>query len=127
MSYYQAGTVCDYIVERWGNDAVLGMVHSFAELKTTPEAIQANLHETPEQFDKDYTAWMDERYGATVANFGKWREQLKALVGMEKDDDAVIAAVARRVSVQVNRSIRKGKVSRLKAGNIINGGACGWT
>jgi len=51
VSYYQAGTVCDYIVERWGNDAILGMVQSFAKLKTTPAAIQANLHETPEQFD----------------------------------------------------------------------------
>ncbi len=66
------------------------MVHSFAALKTTPEAIQANLHETPEQFDKDYAAWLDKRVGATVANFDTWREQLKALVGMSKtkDDDA---------------------------------------
>jgi tetratricopeptide (TPR) repeat protein len=102
VSYYQAGTVCDYIVERWGNDAVLGMVHSFAELKTTPEAIQANLHETPEQFDKDYDAWLEKRVGGTVENFDKWREQLKALVGMSKaggdskgddaGDDAVIKA-----------------------------------
>jgi hypothetical protein len=50
-----------------------------------------------------------------------------AAAGMSVWQRAVIAAVARRVSVQVNRSIRKGKVSRLKAGNIINGGACGWT
>ena len=40
VSYWQAGTICDYIAERWGNDALLGMVHSFAELKTTPEAIE---------------------------------------------------------------------------------------
>jgi tetratricopeptide (TPR) repeat protein len=94
VSYWQAGTICDYISQHWGDDALLGMVHSFAALKTTPQAIEANLHETPEQFDKDYTAWMDERYGATVANFGKWREQLKALVEMAKakNDDGVIAA-----------------------------------
>jgi hypothetical protein len=96
VSYYQAGTICDYIVERWGNDAILGMVHSFAALKTTPEAIQTNLHETPEQFDKDYAAWLDKRVGTTVENFDKWREQLKALVGMaeKNDDDGVIAAAA---------------------------------
>jgi tetratricopeptide (TPR) repeat protein len=94
VSYWQAGTICDYISQHWGDDALLGIVHSFAALKTTPEAIEANLHETPEQFDKDYTAWMDERYGATVANFAKWREQLKALVEMAKakNDDGVIAA-----------------------------------
>jgi len=94
VSYWQAGTICDYISEHWGDDALLGIVHSFGALKTTPEAIEANLHEKPEQFDKDYTAWMDERYGATVANFAKWREQLKALVEMAKakNDDGVIAA-----------------------------------
>jgi tetratricopeptide (TPR) repeat protein len=94
VSYWQAGTICDYIGERWGNDALLGMVLSFAVLKSTPEAIQDNLHESPEQFDKDYGAWLDNQVGATVANFDKWREQLKALVKLAeaKQDDAVIAA-----------------------------------
>ena len=94
VSYWQAGTVCDYIAERWGNDAMLGMVHSFGALKTTPEAIQDNLHESPEQFDKDYAAWLDKRVGTTVKNFDEWRKQLKALVGMSQknDDDGVIAA-----------------------------------
>ena len=94
VSYWQAGTICDYIGERWGNDALLGMVHSFAELKTTAEAIETNLHESPEQFDKDYAAWLEKRIGTTVANFDEWRKQLKALVGMSEknDDDGVIAA-----------------------------------
>ncbi|MGA1981411.1 MAG: tetratricopeptide repeat protein [Acidobacteriaceae bacterium] len=96
VSYWQAGTICDYISERWGNDAILGMVHSFAALKTTPEAIQDNLHESPEQFDKDYATWLDKSVGTTVANFDAWRAQLKALVGMSEknDDDGVIAAAA---------------------------------
>jgi hypothetical protein len=96
VSYWQAGTICDYIGEHWGDDALLGMVHSFAELKTTPEAIQANLHETPEQFDTEYAAWLGKRVGKTVADFDKWRAQLKALVGMseKKDDDGVIANAA---------------------------------
>jgi Flp pilus assembly protein TadD len=96
VSYWQAGTICDYISERWGNDAILGMVHSFAVLQTTPEAIQDNLHESPEQFDKDYAAWLDKKVGSTVANFDAWRAQLKALVGMSEkhDDDGVIAAAA---------------------------------
>jgi Flp pilus assembly protein TadD len=96
VSYWQAGTICDYISERWGNDAILGMVHSFAALKTTPEAIQDNLHESPDQFDKDYSAWLDKYVGSTVANFDAWRAQLKALVGMSEknDDDGVIAAAS---------------------------------
>jgi tetratricopeptide (TPR) repeat protein len=91
VSYWQGGTICDYIAERWGNEALLGMVHSYAALKTTPEVIQENLHETPEQFDKDYMVWLDKRVGTTVANFDAWRTQLKALVGDAASDDKVIA------------------------------------
>ena len=92
VSYYQAGTIIDYISEKWGNDAVLGMVHSFAERKATPEAIQDNLHVSPEEFDKQYAAWLDKKVGTTVANFDTWREQLKALakVADAKQDDEVI-------------------------------------
>ncbi len=93
VSYWQAGTQCDYIAERWGDDALLGMVHSFAALKTTPEAIEANLHEPPEQFDKDYAAWLDKRYGATVANFDAWRERIKALVRLaQAQQDGTVTA-----------------------------------
>jgi tetratricopeptide (TPR) repeat protein len=94
VSYYQAGTICDYISQHWGDDALLGMVHSFAALKTTPEAIQANLHVTPEEFDKEYAAWLEAQVGTTVANFDKWRDQLRTLAKLvdAKDDDGVIAA-----------------------------------
>jgi tetratricopeptide (TPR) repeat protein len=101
VSYWQGGTICDYIAEKWGNDALLGMVKSFAALKTTPEAIQANLHVSPEEFDKEYTAWLDKRVGSTVANFEKWREQLKALAKLAdtKQDDAVIAAAPEAIKL----------------------------
>jgi tetratricopeptide (TPR) repeat protein len=90
VSYWQGGTICDYIAEHWGNDALLGMVHSYAALKTTPEVIEANLHETPEEFDKGYMAWLDKRVGTTVANFDAWRTQLKELVADAADDEKVM-------------------------------------
>ena len=99
VSYWQAGTICDYIGERWGNDALLGMAHSFGALKTTPQVLDENLHISPVQFDKDYMAWLDKKVGATAKNFDTWREQLKALVGMAKDDDAVIAAAPKVIAL----------------------------
>ncbi len=30
VSYFQAGSICDYIKQRWGDDKLLEMVHSFA-------------------------------------------------------------------------------------------------
>ena len=52
VSYFQAGSICDYIKQRWGDDKLLDMVHSFAQLKTTPEVIQKDLRMSPEEFDK---------------------------------------------------------------------------
>ena len=62
----------------------MGMVHSFAKDTPTPDAIQANLHVSADEFDKQYAAWLDKKYGATVASFDTWRSQLKTLIANEK-------------------------------------------
>ncbi len=97
VSYYEAGKICDYIVQKWGNDAILGMIHSYAVRKTTPEAIADNLHETPEAFDKDFSAWLYKQTGETVNHFKDWETGLKAAhKDMEtgKTDAAIHEALA---------------------------------
>ncbi len=92
VSYFQAGSICDYIKERWGDDKLLDMVHSFAESKTTPEVIQKELQMTPEEFDKGYAAWLEKRVGQTATNFDAWAKELRTLAGQakEKQSDAVV-------------------------------------
>jgi tetratricopeptide (TPR) repeat protein len=80
VSYFQAGSICDFVKERWGEEKLLAMIHSYAQLKTTPQVVQQDLGLTPEEFDKQYLAWMDRKYGAEAAHFNDWREKLKALV-----------------------------------------------
>jgi hypothetical protein len=94
VSYFQAGSICDYIKQRWGDDKLLEMVHSFATLKTTPEIIQKDLGMTPEEFDKAYMAWLEKRVGQTAANFDAWRKGLKELAASAeaKQNDAVVKA-----------------------------------
>jgi tetratricopeptide (TPR) repeat protein len=93
VSYFQAGSICDYIKERWGDDKLLEMVHSFAKLQTTPEVIQNDLQMSPEDFDKVYIAWLQKRVGKTAADFDAWAKGLKDLAGMAKaDHDAVVKA-----------------------------------
>ena len=94
VSYFQAGSICDYIKQRWGDDQLLEMVHSFATLKTTPEVIQKDLQMTPEEFDKAYMAWLEKRAGQTAANFDAWRKGLKELAALAeaKQNDAVVKA-----------------------------------
>ncbi len=101
VSYWQGGTICDYIAERWGSDALLGMAHSFGDLKTVPQVFEDNLKITPQQFDTDYMAWMNKKWGETAKNFDTWKDQLKALVKSAdaKDDDAVIAAAPKVIAL----------------------------
>ena len=78
VSYFEAGKICDYIAQKWGNEAIFGMIHSYANRKTTAEAIQDNLHETPANFDKSFALWLDQQTGNTVRHFDEWKQGLQA-------------------------------------------------
>jgi tetratricopeptide (TPR) repeat protein len=92
VSYFQAGTICDFVKEKWGDDKLLAMVHSYAELKTTPQAIEQDLGVSPAEFDKQYLAWIDHKYGEEAAHFDMWHEKLKALfeIARQKQFEAVL-------------------------------------
>ena len=94
VSYFQGGKVLDYIHDRWGDDKILDMVHSYAQLKTTPEAIQENLQMSPEEFDKAFMEWLYKDLGKTAASFDEWRNRLKELAeaAKAKNWDEVLAA-----------------------------------
>jgi Flp pilus assembly protein TadD len=79
VSYFQAGSICDFIQGKWGEDKLLDMVHSYAELKTTPEVISADLGLAPEEFDKEYLDWINQQFGTEAAHFEEWKTKLKAL------------------------------------------------
>jgi tetratricopeptide (TPR) repeat protein len=84
VSYFEAGSMCDYIKSHWSEDKLLDMVHSYAQRKTTPQVIQADLGVSPEEFDKQYLQWLDQRYGTTAANFDQWRKALVQLAEADK-------------------------------------------
>ena len=92
VSYFQAGSICDFVKAKWGEGKLLAMVHSYAERKTTPEAIQADLGMTPEAFDAAYAAWLNARYGAEAEHFDAWRGQAEG-AGGGRADEAVRRAV----------------------------------
>jgi tetratricopeptide (TPR) repeat protein len=92
VSYFEAGSICDYIKSRWSEGKLLDMVHSYAQRKTTPEVIQADLDVSPEEFDKQYLQWLDKIYGAQAANFEQTRKALEQMAeaAKQKQYDAVI-------------------------------------
>ncbi len=104
VSYFEAGSMCDYIKSHWSEDKLLDMVHSYAQRKTTPQVIQADLGVSPEEFDKQYLQWIDQRYGTMAANFDRWRKALVQLAEADKQKqyDAVLqqGEVVRRMYPQ---------------------------
>src|SRR5581483_3095101 len=59
VSYFQAGSMCDFIAEKWGETKLLDMVHSYARLVPTAEVVRQDLALEPNDFDKQYLAWID--------------------------------------------------------------------
>jgi cellulose synthase operon protein C len=93
VSYFQAGNICGFVKAKWGEEKLLEMVHSYAKSKTTAQVVQEDLGMTLEEFDKQYLAWVDKRYGTEAAHFDEWREKLKMLVAamQKKQYDMVLA------------------------------------
>ncbi len=92
VSYFQAGTICDFIGEKWGEGKLLDIVHSYAQLETTQHAVEQNLGISTAQFDQQYLTWVDKKYGAEAAHFDAWRNKLKSLVvaAEQKQYDTVL-------------------------------------
>jgi len=92
VSYFQAGAICEFIKEKWGEDKLLAMVHSYANQLTTPPVVEQNLGLVPEDFDRQFLAWIDHKYGVEAAHFDQWRDKLKLLAraAHEKQYDTVL-------------------------------------
>jgi Flp pilus assembly protein TadD len=92
VSYFQAGSICGFVKTKWGEEKLLDMAHAFGKLQTTPQVIQQNLGIAAEEFDKQYFAWIEQKYGTEAAHFNEWRDKLKALVAaaQQKQYDTVL-------------------------------------
>jgi len=93
VSYFQAGQICTFIAEKWGYSKLLDMIHSFAALKTTPEVVQQDLGLSPEEFDKQFFAWLDGHTKTQVEHFADWKKGVKEMLEAEKakNYDGIIA------------------------------------
>jgi len=80
VSYFQGGKTISFIVEKWGYAKVLEMIQSFAKLVPTSEVIKKDLGIEPEEFDKQFLAWLDAQTKTTVEHFADWRKDLKQMV-----------------------------------------------
>jgi tetratricopeptide (TPR) repeat protein len=92
VSYFQAGRICDYIQNKWGAGKLLEMVHSFADLVSTPDTIQKVLGMSATDFDSEFQKWLYDSTANTVTNYDDWHKRLAkiAMASRAKEYDAVI-------------------------------------
>ena len=76
VSYFQAGKICDYIAEHWGEGKLLDMAHQFAKNRATADVIRDELKMEPEAFDVAFLASVEKETAVTVKNFKDWTSGL---------------------------------------------------
>lgn len=84
VSYFQAGKICDFINQKHGWDKLLAMLHEFAKSKSTVEVVTEQLGQSPEEFDKEFLAWLDRQVGAQVTGFTEWSKKIKVAAELAK-------------------------------------------
>jgi tetratricopeptide (TPR) repeat protein len=74
VSYQQAGLACLFAEQRFGFAKVAELLRAFNDDPTTGEAIRAVFKVEPEQFDREFNAWMKQRFAPYLADPKRWAE-----------------------------------------------------
>jgi tetratricopeptide (TPR) repeat protein len=77
VSYMQAGLICQYIEQRWGQTAFVAMLDAYAQGEDTPAAIEQALGVSPDEFDAGFEAFVAADLGAVLENLEVWQEEIK--------------------------------------------------
>jgi tetratricopeptide (TPR) repeat protein len=92
VSYFQGGKICSFIAEKWGYEKLIAMLHDFGNKMTTPEVVEKELQVKPEEFDKQFLAWLEPQTAKTVKNYDEWRKRVRLVAGFVKEkkwDEAI--------------------------------------
>lgn len=92
VSYMQSGLVCLFIEQRWGFAQLAALLRQFDRSRPTAEAIQSTFKISPQEFDKEFEAFVRKRFASVLTNFEEWQKQQVAAsqaIQKERWTDAV--------------------------------------
>ena len=61
IAYFQASQVCEFIVEKYGFDAILRMLALYRDKVRTPEVLQQVLKLSESDFDREFAAYVEAK------------------------------------------------------------------
>jgi tetratricopeptide (TPR) repeat protein len=73
VSYVQSGLVCLFIEHRWGFERLTILLKQFTREISTAQAVKAALEIEPAAFDREFDAFLRERFAQTLANLDEFQ------------------------------------------------------
>lgn len=87
VSYMQAGLVCQFIDEHYGDGKLAALLRAFAGGDDTSEALRRVLDVAAPAFDREFDVFLDREHGPILAILDDWNEAQAAAARAFGDDD----------------------------------------
>jgi len=98
VSYMQAGLICEFIAQRWGHEALVTMLHAFADVTDTADALDQAIGLDAEAFDAAFNEWLGRRYGDLLESLDVYASLVRQLGRARSLNDPIsVEALARDV------------------------------
>lgn len=72
VSYMQAGLICTFIAEQWGDEALAAMLRAFREQMQTAEVVESVLDIRTTAFDRQFNSWLQTKFEPLLSNYQEW-------------------------------------------------------
>jgi len=101
VSYMQSGLTCYFIEQKYGFEKLVALLHEFKKDTNTAAAIEATFKMSPRDFDKEFTAFMNERFASFLKNGKEWGSVMAASHEAEKKKDWATAITSARRAIEL--------------------------
>ncbi len=101
VSYMQAGLVCQYIAEKFGEEALADLLAAFGEGLSTADAIAKVLPDDAATLDEKFLAWVETHHARTYNSLDAWRSATASANTALANEDYHAAIVAARPAIEM--------------------------
>lgn len=101
VSYMQAGLICQYLFDKYGEQSLSDLLQAFADRRSTVAAIRHVLDVSADEFDEAFFTWVDDRHGHTYEAIDNWRGLLGSGAKALAEDDFLGAIIAARTAIDL--------------------------
>jgi tetratricopeptide (TPR) repeat protein len=118
VSYFQAGRICGYITKKWGWDAILAMLHDYAQGADTPTVFSRELKLEPADFDRQFLAEIEAETKPILDHLDEWKKSARELADMASKAEKSKDQPAIEKALQLGRSIENWYPEYVEDGSV---------